>query len=736
MVELIILAVSVLTSLLVGSVVVAQNTRSATNLTYGLLTLCFVGLCVVNFMTIHPSEQLLAYIRLTIFFTSLSVYSVYLLAARIQHHVSARFVTSPGLRKVVLLGTLLVAGLNLSPYVFSGLSDAGNSPVPGPGVGVFIGQFVIVLVLTLWMLFAGMRHDTPRRERDQLRLILLAIIPILILAPLTAFLLPVVFGLTGTIMLTPLYIAYFVTMIGYAVVKHGLFDVRLAAVRSAAYALSLASLSFIYYLLAYVVSATFFQGNMNTSVSISPVNIALALLLAFVFQPIKSFFDTVTNNIFFRDQYNTEEFYARFSSTLTSTTDLRTLLERASHEISSTLKAEQASFYVYHDDRMHHISAGTQNRPHLAHDDVKSIDEYARSHNAEIIVTQMVESRSVARVLTHYKISMLLPLLRNNDIVGYLALGERLSGSYSRRDVNVLMTISDELIIAIQNTLSVQLVREANALLENRVDQATKELRASNVQLRRLDETKDEFISMASHQLRTPLTSVKGYISMMLDGDVGPITEQQEKVLLQAFESSQRMVFLIGDFLNVSRIQTGKFMLEPTEFDVATLVSEEVEQLRDTAKARGLELVYHAPKNIPPIMADKTKLRQVMMNFLDNAIFYSPNGGKITVQLYKDVDAIVYKVVDCGIGVPKDEQAKLFTKFFRAGNARRQRPDGTGVGIYMAKKVVVSHGGTILFESTEGKGSMFGFRLPLENSASKLDKQPANHHDHATGDRT
>ena len=114
-----------------------------------------------------------------------------------------------------------------------------------------------------------------------------------------------------------------------------------------------------------------------------------------------------------------------------------------------------------------------------------------------------------------------------------------------------------------------------------------------------------------------------------------------------------------------------------------------------------------------------------MMNFIDNAIFYSGRkGGVVTIHLYKEKDGAVFKVIDTGIGVPKEDQAKLFTKFFRAGNARQQRPDGTGIGLYMAKKVIVAHGGTLIFESQEGKGSTFGFRLPLKDNVEKLDKKP------------
>lgn len=250
-----------------------------------------------------------------------------------------------------------------------------------------------------------------------------------------------------------------------------------------------------------------------------------------------------------------------------------------------------------------------------------------------------------------------------------------------------------------------------NKLLFEENQRVLKKLQETNVKLRALDETKDDFISMASHQLRTPLTSVKGYLSMVLEGDAGEVSPQEKAMLQQAFFSAQRMVYLIADLLNVSRLKTGKFIIEPTKVNLATVVGQEIEQLKETAKSRQLTLSYDQPKNFPEVMLDETKTRQVIMNFVDNAIYYTPAGGQITVKLMDSPATIELRVQDNGIGVPKSEQHHLFTKFYRAGNARKARPDGTGLGLFMAKKVIAAQGGSIVFESQEGKGSTFGFIL-------------------------
>lgn len=279
-------------------------------------------------------------------------------------------------------------------------------------------------------------------------------------------------------------------------------------------------------------------------------------------------------------------------------------------------------------------------------------------------------------------------------------------------DIELIERLGEPVGVALDN----KLLFEENKLVLDR-------LRAANEKMRKMDETKDEFISMASHQLRTPLTSVKGYLSMVLEGDVGDITEQQRKLLDQAYISSQRMVFLIADLLNLSRLRTGKFIIDAMPTNLADVIQSEVGQLVETAKGRGLELTYIKPDNFPTLMLDETKIRQVIMNFIDNAIYYTPQGGHIRVELNQTEQSIEFRVVDDGIGVPKDAQAELFTKFYRAGNARKARPDGTGLGLFMAKKVIVAQGGAIIFKSDEGKGSTFGFTFAKAKIA--VPSQPA-----------
>ena len=235
-------------------------------------------------------------------------------------------------------------------------------------------------------------------------------------------------------------------------------------------------------------------------------------------------------------------------------------------------------------------------------------------------------------------------------------------------------------------------------------------------ELERISAGKDSFISLASHQLRTPLTTIHGTASMLEDGDYGALSDRQAKALGMISINTDRMVSLVDDLLNVSRIQAGKFIIinEPT--DLPEMVRRQLQTLTTIAHGRDIKLSLHPiDKNFPIINADNIKLYEVIGNFIDNAIFYSRAGSTVEIYLIHDKENnnVEFRVRDHGIGVPKSDQKKLFHEFYRTDNAKNVRPDGTGVGLFLAKQVVNGHGGQIIFESIENKGSTFGFRLPI-----------------------
>lgn len=637
-------------------------------------------------------------------------------AAIVMSYAMVRFVLAISktkidqfIRVLLTIATGFLAIIMMTPVVIPYVVVMENSIAPHR-TSAYYGIIAYVLTLSMFaiiMLYMAIKRTRLQFARRQLVVVFYGLVAGTVLAAITNIVLPNLFSSIYPARYAWIAILVWTLSLIYTVVKHKFLDIRFAIVRMAAYMLSLAMLVLIYYGLALLISSVIFRDDQ----SIQPISIVIALILAFLFQPVKKFFDHLTSRLFYRDNYVEHEFLVELSRVLTLTTNLRTLITNASDYIGETLKSEQVSIFVrYRGDRF--MSGGTHKYKKVPIRDIEQLDEYFDEAGDSIMISELIGDRSLRRTLLSHQIAIVLPMIRSNVRMGYVFIGDKRTSGYSQRDLRVLSSVPNELIIAIENAISIQEIRELNDTLQQRIDNATKDLKSSNRQLMRLDQAKDEFVSMASHQLRTPLTSVKGYIDMVLEGDAGDITDSQRHLLREAFSSSERMVHLINDFLSVSRLQTGKFMIEKRAIDLSKVVAQEVDGLRTTAAGHQLKITYRRPKNFPEIMVDENKIRQVMMNFMDNAIYYSPEGGTIEVDLKKDDNRVIFTVKDHGMGVPKSDQSNLFGKFFRASNARKQRPDGTGVGLFLAKKVVTSHKGNVIFESVEGKGSTFGFWLP------------------------
>lgn len=508
-----------------------------------------------------------------------------------------------------------------------------------------------------------------------------------------------------------------------AITTKKLFDVRLIVARAVAYTLLLSTLIGLYSLAVFGLANHFLGTESVFAQQVVPI--LSAIFLVFTAPFFKRLFDRITNRLFYQDAYDPQTLLDDLNKVLLGNIELSILLRHASTVIQQHLKSEMCLVAVKQVSSAPMRIVGTMD-PHLSEEDTHILRHDLAKQEAKITSVEDIPVHGrLSRLLKAKNIAVVVRLQTSHDTEGdalaYLILGPKRSGNiYNKQDFRIIEIIADEMVIAIQNALRFEEIQGFAATLQERVNEATAKLKRTNAKLKEMDETKDEFISMASHQLRTPLTSVKGYLSMVLEGDAGKVSAGQQKLLDQAFISSQRMVYLIADLLNVSRLKTGKFVITSAPTSLADMVEGELGQLTEVAKGKKVKLTYKKPKDFTSLMLDETKIRQVVMNFADNAIYYTPSGGKVDVEVKEDRNNIYFTVKDNGMGIPREEQKHLFTKFYRASNARQVRPDGTGLGLFMAKKVVAAQGGTILFESTEGKGSTFGFSF----SKSKL-KVPA-----------
>ena len=232
---------------------------------------------------------------------------------------------------------------------------------------------------------------------------------------------------------------------------------------------------------------------------------------------------------------------------------------------------------------------------------------------------------------------------------------------------------------------------------------------------REIERLKTEFVSIAAHQLRTPLSAVKWTLKMLLDGDIGPLTSEQIEFLMKGYQSNERMIILINDLLNVARIEEGRIIYELTSCSIEKIIQETINNLLNITKNKKIKLVFNKPKkSLPKIEIDKEKISIVIQNLIDNAIRFSNPNNIVTVSISCDKINIEVIVEDNGIGIPKEQQRRIFNKFFRADNAIKFETEGSGLGLFIAKNIIEAHKGKISFKSKKGKGTIFKFTLPVK----------------------
>jgi signal transduction histidine kinase len=245
------------------------------------------------------------------------------------------------------------------------------------------------------------------------------------------------------------------------------------------------------------------------------------------------------------------------------------------------------------------------------------------------------------------------------------------------------------------------------------------ELSRVNEQLRELDHLKSDFVTVTTHQLRTPLAAIRWTLQMLAAGDVGPVTEEQKKFLLQAYESNNRLIDMLRDMLLADQIETGKFDQTGMQADPSAVIETLLKELNGIAEKHGVTVAYESPAKPVSVPVDPKHLQAVLQNLLENALKYTKQGGNVTIEATPGIGQVAISVADTGIGIPQSAQDRIFSRFFRAQNAVTMATDGTGLGLYIAKRIVEHYKGTLTFTSTEGSGTTFVFTLPTVAPAPK-----------------
>ena len=252
------------------------------------------------------------------------------------------------------------------------------------------------------------------------------------------------------------------------------------------------------------------------------------------------------------------------------------------------------------------------------------------------------------------------------------------------------------------------------------------ELEEKNQALQQESVAKSQILSTVSHELKTSLTSIIGYVDRLLlrRDKIGPLNERQERYLENVKEDSRRLKVLIDDLLDISRIEAGSLELNLTVLQIRPQVEQVIDAIQSQFAYKELSVIHAIPSELPSVIVDQLRFSQIITNLLTNAFKYSPAGGSVTIAAMEDGNAAQIDVCDTGIGISTEDQARLFTKFFRADNSSTRQETGTGLGLYIVKHLIEAHGGAIWVNSRKGEGSTFSFTIPLAHDDAEPDGMP------------
>ncbi|MCA1591823.1 MAG: ATP-binding protein [Acidobacteria bacterium] len=259
--------------------------------------------------------------------------------------------------------------------------------------------------------------------------------------------------------------------------------------------------------------------------------------------------------------------------------------------------------------------------------------------------------------------------------------------------------------------------REQLEQLNRKLEESNHELNEANAKLRELSEMKEEFLALTTHDLRSPLTVISGVINFFTSGRLGDLTVEQKNMVTMMERNTQNLIELVNDLLDASKLESGTMRLEFSSTELRVLVSELHEGMEHMAQEKGITLEEKIPEDLPPLRADRAKLRRVVVNLLSNALKFTPNGGRVEVSAEPSGDMVRISVKDTGVGIQPDDLARLFDKFEQARSRATRGEKGTGLGLYITRQLVELHGGEIEVQSEVGRGSTFSFTIPVADKA-------------------
>jgi signal transduction histidine kinase len=611
------------------------------------------------------------------------------------------------------------------------ITPGQQSLMTGPGLPLFGAFFVLTLG---WGFINTIRNFLHTRgiSKAQLAYILWGAAITAILGTSTNLILPLL-GNYQLVWLGPDFATIFIGTIAYTIIRHRLFDIRIIIKKTVIYSGLLAFVIGTYSLIIFTLASLFGTSAGLSGQTFLP-NLAAALVVALGFEPIRRWLVATTDKYLFVGEYRPQEVLRELSRSLSDVIDLDEALQGMMQILVKNMRLKAAATFVlrrYKESvevkRVKAIGFDSaaklkleKNDPLIAHFEGRlkgRRDRNERRHYA--LVTEELARRieengripplvgQVHERLVKLGAAVALPLVVNEQLIGILILSDKLSGDiYTSTDLDFLEIVAHE---------------TAGAIEKARFWEE--------------DQLKSEFVSIASHELLTPTSTIQGYLSMILDEGMGKVDPKAREYLERVRGTSKRLTELVQDLLNVSRIESGRIKIVPQPMDLPAAIREVVTELAPQANAKGLSLHFEDPvrgtrmntgtltmdnktklqvstiNSQFTVFADPERLRQVLVNLIGNAVKYTSKGGVI-VSVAREARHVAVSVTDTGVGMTPEDRKHLFEKFYRIQNEQTTGISGTGLGLYIAKNIVERMGGKIEVQSSPRKGSTFRFTVP------------------------
>lgn len=525
----------------------------------------------------------------------------------------------------------------------------------------------------------------------------------------------------------------------YAIVKYRLMDIRLVVKRSTIFSGVVIAITAAYAMSAFLVGWVFFGGIYTLRAQII-TGLVVALLVAIVFRPLYDWLKKTTDAYLFKGEYKPQELMANITDVVSRTLDLDIVVDTLKNEIIKALRIQRIDIVILEEIKTrgnrYELLTEASNKFSIARGDFEltsrkkkvlgRVINYFKKNRESLVLEELKrkyaenfdlgKSKSLIDEIEKLKAALVVPLLVKRKLVGLFLLKAKRSGDmFTNEDIKTLETIAAQAAIAIENARLYEEMKDFSKTLQKEVNSQTKELRGANIRLQQLDRAKSEFISLASHQLRTPLTIIKGYISMMLEGAWGEVVGKKKEQLEKVYSSNERLIKLVEDLLTVSRIESGRLEFDWQTISLEEMVDSVIKEFDQVVDKKKLYLKFIRPKkDLPKVKIDSLKIRQVIQNLVDNALHYTREGGA-TIRLKAGKNKVIFSIQDTGVGIPPKEQVVLFEKFSRGKDIGRIHTEGVGLGLYLGAKMIEAHQGRIWVESEgKNKGSTFYFELPIK----------------------